>query len=108
LCLQIDGWIAVENDAVPALVIETTTAVRDVFAVVREAPSGGPLELNVKTETGIYCRLSFAAGERASNVVSGFDSAPLVEGSRLSLDVVSVPGAVGQTPGQDLTVTIRL
>ncbi len=108
LCLQVNGWLAAENDAVPPLVVESTTAVRDVFAVVREGPSGGPLEVNVKTETGVYCRLSIPEGERDSNVVSGFDLTPLPEGARLTLDVVSVPSAAQQTPGQDLTVTIRL
>jgi hypothetical protein len=106
--LQVDGWLAVEDDAVPELVVEETTAVRDVFAVVREAPAGAPIEVHLKKNGDLYCTLTIPAGATISNAVSGFDMAPLEQGARLTIDVTAVPQAADQTPGQDLTVTIRL
>ncbi len=41
LSMQVEGYLAIQTDAAPPLVIEATEAMRDIFAVVGEAPSGG-------------------------------------------------------------------
>jgi hypothetical protein len=43
-----------------------------------------------------------------SNVVSGFGLPPLAGDARLTLDVMAVGQGADNTPGRDLTVTIRL
>ncbi len=41
LSIQVEGYLAIQTDAAPPLVMETAYAARDIFAVVAEAPSGG-------------------------------------------------------------------
>jgi hypothetical protein len=90
------------------LVIEDAHAARDIFAVVREAPSGGAIELEVTQDGSAYCTVTIADADTISNVVDGFGLVPLAAGARLDLNVTSVPTATGTLPGRDLTLTIRL
>lgn len=45
LSIQVEGYLAIQTDAAPPLVLEDSHAPRDIFAVVREAPTGGPVQL---------------------------------------------------------------
>ncbi len=108
LSIQVEGYLAVQNDAAPPLVIENTHAVRDIFAVVREAPSGGSISLQLRQGSTVYTTLSIADGATLSNVVGGFGLLPLAALANLSIDILSVPTASGTLPGRDLTVTVRL
>jgi hypothetical protein len=108
LSLQVEGYLATQTDAVPPLVIETTEAVRDIFAVVGQAPSGGPAHLQLRQGSTVYCALTIADGTTTSASVNGFGLPPLVSGSLMSLDILSVPGAADTLPGRDLTVIVRL
>jgi hypothetical protein len=89
-------------------VIQNTHAMRDVFAVVGEAPTAEPIEMDVRQDGQVYCRLTIPAGSTYSNVVNGFGLPPLESGALVTLDIVSVPQANDAKPGRDLTVTIRL
>jgi hypothetical protein len=106
--MQVEGYLAIQTDAVPPLVIEATQAVRDIFAVVGEAPSGGDVQLQLRHGTTVYCTLTIADGATVSASVNGFGLPALVANSRMSLDILSVPGAADTLPGRDLTVIIRL
>ena len=106
--IQVDGYLAVQTAAAPALVIDQTHAARDIFAVVREAPAGGAVELRLRQNAETYCTLTIPAGQTMSNVVHGFGLPPLAQGAQLNLDVLSVPSAANTLPGRNLTVTIRL
>lgn len=108
LSIQVEGYLAIQTDAAAPLVIEDSHAPRDIFAVVREAPNGGPIQLKVRQNSTLYCALTIADGAVISNLVSGFGLPPLVARSQVSLDIVAVPGAANTLPGRDLTVTIRL
>ncbi len=108
LSIQVEGYLATQTDAAPALVIENARAARDIFAVVRQAPSGGPIQLSLRMGSTSYVDLTIADGAIVSNTVSGFGLPPLASGDRLALDIVSVPSAADTLPGRDLTVTIRL
>jgi hypothetical protein len=108
LSLQVEGYLATQTDAVPPLVIEATEAARDIFAVVGEAPSGGPVQLQLRQGTAVYCTLTIADGATISTSVSGFGLPPLIASSLMRLDILSVPGAANTLPGRDLTVIIRL
>jgi hypothetical protein len=108
MSIQVQGYLAIQSSAAPALVIEDSHAARDIFAVVREAPDGGAVELQLRQDDTVYCTLTIADGATISNVVSGFGLPALAADGRLNLDITSVPTSAGTLPGRDLTVTIRL
>jgi hypothetical protein len=108
LSIQTQGYLAIQTGATPPLVIEDSHAVRNISAVVREAPRGGAIEMRVRQDSSTYCSLTIADGETISNVVDGFGLAPLAVNAQLDLDITSVPTAAGTLPGRDLTVTIKL
>jgi hypothetical protein len=108
IALQVDGYLAVQTDATPPFTVESSHAVRDIFATVREAPQGGPIQLRVRQNSTTYCTLTIPTGATVSSSVGGFGLPPLASGNQVSLDIVSVPGAANTLPGRDLTVTIRL
>jgi hypothetical protein len=106
--IQVEGYLAAQTGAAPALVIDSSIAIRDVFAVVSEAPSGGPVTLQLRQGSTVYCTLTIADGATQSNVVNGFGLPPLASNAQVNLDITSVPTASNSLPGQDLTVIIRL
>lgn len=108
LTVQVEGYLAVQHSAAPALIVEQGHSVRDIFAVIQEAPAGGNVELMVRQDGQPYCSLTIRAGERASSVVSGRQLGPLREKASLTLDIISVPVGPGTFPGKDLTLIIRL
>jgi hypothetical protein len=109
LSIQVDGYLAIQNDAAPPLVIEDSHAPRDIFAVVGEAPDGGDIELQLRQGSTVYCTLTIPDGETSpASAVPGFGLPPLVSGSQLNLDITSVAGDANTLPGRDLTVIIRL
>ncbi|MBV8844426.1 MAG: hypothetical protein JO307_16585, partial [Bryobacterales bacterium] len=108
LSIQVEGYLAIQTNAAPPLVIDTTEAARDIFAVVGAAPSGAPVQLQLRQGSTVYCTLTIADGATNSNVVSGFGLPPLSADAALSLDILSVPTAANTVSAQDLTVTIRL
>ena len=108
LSIQVEGYLAIHSDVAPPLVIEETHCARDISAVVREAPLGAPIELRLRQNGDEYCRLLIPAGALISNVVTGLGLPPLMAGSQINLDALSVPQGGSGTPGRDLTVTIRL
>jgi hypothetical protein len=106
--IQVEGYLAIQTDAAPPLVIEAAHAARDISAVVAEAPSGGPVQLQLRQGSIVYCTLTIADGATTSNLVDGFGLTPLAAGSLLSLDILSVPSAADTLPGNNLTVTVRI
>ena len=108
LNLQVEGYLGVQTDAVPPYVMEAAFAIRDVSAVVLDAPSGGAVTVQVRSGSTIFAALTIPDGQTVSNTVDGFGLAPLASGAQIHLDVTAVPGGSGTLSGQDLTVTIRL
>jgi len=105
--IQVQDWLAIQTEAAPALVVQESHSLRDVFAVVREAPAGGHIELHLRLDDYVFAVLTIPDGATASNVVNGFGLKPLAVGGRINLDIVAVPQAADSLPGRDLTVTIR-
>jgi len=102
--IQVDGFLAVDPSAAPALVVEAAHSVGDIYAVLGTA-ADATVELQLNVNGAAYCQLLFAAGEIVSNDVTGQSLPPLAEGDQITLAVQSV----GQTyPGADLTVILRL
>jgi hypothetical protein len=108
LTMQVEGYLAIQTGAAPPIVIQQTHGVRDIFAVVGEAPALAPVEMRLMVDGLEYAALTIPASSTISNVVSGFGLPPLAEMARLTLDIISVGQTFDSTPGRDLTVTIRL
>jgi hypothetical protein len=102
--IQVDGYLAVDQVAAPALVTDAAHSVRDVFAVLGTS-ADQPVQLQLNVNGTLYCQLTIPPGLLVSNSVDGSILSPLASGAQITLSIVSV----GQTyPGADLTVLIRL
>jgi hypothetical protein len=103
--IEVEGFLAIENGVAPDLLIEASHTVRDIYAVVRQAPSESPIDLRLNQNGTVYCTLTIPAGAVIASSQDGWLLPPLVSGARVTLDIT----AVGQTnPGSDLTLIIRL
>jgi len=102
--IQVDSFLAVDQFAAPALVVDASHSVRDVFAILGTA-ADATVNLQLDLNGACWCQLSFSAGAIVSTTVDGFGLPVLTAGAQLTLSVLSV----GQTyPGADLTVIVRL
>lgn len=108
LTIQVEGPLAIQANAAPPLVVENTCSVRDVYAVVQDAPSGAPVTMQVTQNGQVYCELTIPTGATISNVVNGFALGPLSAQALIGLNITSVVQTANTTPGGNLTVTIRL
>jgi hypothetical protein len=106
--IQVEGPLAIQTNAAPLLSVESAHSVRDVYAVVKDAPTAAPIQLRVTQNGAPYCQLTIPAGAVASNIVDGFALGPLAAKAQVGLDITSVAQTADSTPGRDLTVTIRL
>jgi hypothetical protein len=102
--IQVGGYLAVQQNAAPPLMVEASHAARDVRASVTEAPLETPITLTLWQGSDVYTALTIPAGQTTSNVVDGTTLQTLTGGSTLRLDVTGVGLSA---PGRDLTVTIR-
>jgi hypothetical protein len=102
---QIEGVVAILDDAVPPLSVQENFSIRDLYAEVKAAPAGAAIQVRIKQEGVEIAACTISDGEFASDAVNGAELPVLTAGATLSLDIL----AVGTTyPGRDLTVTIRL
>jgi hypothetical protein len=102
--IQVDGFLAVDQSAAPALVMDASHAVREIYAVLGTA-ADAPVQLQLNVNGSSYCLLTFAASTSVSSSVAGNAVPPLTAGSQVTLSILTV----GQVyPGADLTVLIRL
>jgi hypothetical protein len=102
--MQVSGFLAVDGSAAPAVVVEASHAVKDVYAVLGTA-ADAEVRVEVRVEGAAYCTLTFLPGAMLSDGADGNGLPPLLSGSKVTIAVV----AVGQSlPGADLTVIIRL
>ena len=102
---QVEGLLAVLNDAVPTVSIQENLSVRDVYASLKAAPTGADVQLRINQDGALFTTLSIVDGQVVSAPVHGAELPVLQSGSNLTLDI----SAVGTTfPGRDLTVTIRV
>src|SRR5262249_51273580 len=81
--IEVEGFLAVENAAAPDLVIEAKHTVRDVYAVVRQAPSESPVQIRLNQNGNVYCALTIPAGALISNSQDGTLLPPLESGARV-------------------------
>jgi hypothetical protein len=106
IMLQVPGYLAVQDGAVPTLDPGATYSVRDVYAYVDTAPAGTTaLTMEVAVNGQNYCALTIAAGSTQSNSVDGATLSALRAGQKIGLSIQTVGD---QAPGSDLTVVIRV
>ena len=108
LSIQVEGYPGIQSDVAPPLVVEESHSVRDIFAVVRGAPEGAPIQMRLRQNADVYCLLAIPVGATVSNVVNGFGLPPLVAGAQIRMDITSVAQGGQGSPGRDLTATVRL
>jgi hypothetical protein len=102
--LEVEGYLAVDAIATPAIVVEASHAVRDVFAVLGSV-ADVDVQLRLNVDGATWCTLTVPAGQAASPAADGLALGALAAGSKVTLSVLTV----GSTyPGTDLTVLIRL
>jgi hypothetical protein len=112
--LQVNGYLATQQNAAPPLVVEAGHAVRDIRATVSQPASGYDVAAQVLQNGVAYGSvLIIPSGTTTSSaIMKGAALPPLLEGSILTIDVTLNLATVlppnGPSPGRDLTVTIRL
>ncbi|MEO8596698.1 MAG: phage tail protein [Candidatus Solibacter sp.] len=102
--IQADGYLAVDERVAPALIVEASHSVRDIFAVLGSA-ADAEVRIRVDVDGAQYCVLSIPAGMTVSAAADGAEAGPLAAGAKLTVAVLSV-GRV--FPGTNLTVLVRL
>jgi hypothetical protein len=110
--LQVNGFIATQQNAAPPMIVESSHAVRDIRATLTQPSAGFTVSIDLLQNSTLYCSLEIASGSTSSeSIASGLGLPPLVEDASLTMNV-SVSPVQGFTspprPGRDLTVTIRL
>jgi len=110
--LQINGYLATQQNAAPALLVQATHAIRDMRVTLNQPASGYDIVVEVLQNGVLYgSALTIPSGESSSSVVDGVYFAPLLEDALLTLNIalnsVTTTSATGVSPGRDLTVTIR-
>lgn len=108
IMLQVSGFLTIQTSAAPPVVVEQARAIRDVFAVVDEAPVGVPLVVRLRRNSEELCQLTIPPEGNVSNSVDGLSLPALGAMDRISLDIVSLGVGEGTFPGRNLTVSVRL
>ena len=102
---QVEALLAILNDAVPAVSVQDALSIRDVYASVKQAPTGSAIQLQVNQDGVPVTALSIADGQTVSVPINGAGLPVLQAGSNLTLDILAVGSGF---QGTDLTVTIRV
>ena len=102
---QITGFLAIQTNAAPAVIVDADRSVRDIYAIVNTAPAGAPIAIQITRNGVLYVSLQIPDGAATSNVVNGFGLTALRAGDQLNVNI----GGVGTTvPGSDLNLILRL
>ncbi len=109
---QVSGFVTNQQNAAPMVVVEAAHAVRDIRATITQPPLGYAIGIELLQNGTPYCGLTINSGSLTSTpVVDGLSLLPLSEDATLTMNTSLTPvqGFTGSaSPGQDLTVTIRL
>jgi hypothetical protein len=112
--LQVNGYLATQQNASPPLVVETSHAIRDIRATVNQPSNGYDIVVQVLQGGLQFASLTIPSGTSISSaIVKGANLPPLLEGALLTINVAlnlsaTSSASIGVSPGRDLTVTIRL
>ncbi len=102
---QVEGLLAILDDAVPGVSVQDNFSIRDLYAEVKTPPAGAEIQVRVKQDGVEVAACTIGAGETVGVAVNGAELPVLSAGATLTLDILAVGTAY---PGRDLTVTIRI
>jgi hypothetical protein len=107
LLLQVPGYLAISDNAVPPVKTDRLRVVHDVYAEVNEAPQGNPVRVLLLVDGAAYGELVIEPGQTVSDSISGWNRPALRDGAAIGLRVLGVGSPAAGSPGRDLTVAIR-
>jgi hypothetical protein len=107
MSMQVAGILGIQQNATPPLLVDASHEIRGVQAFLGTAASGGPIQLALLQDTTQLCTVTIPDGA-TSGTADAQPSSPLIAGSLLSLNVLTVPAGTGTSPGRDLTLAILL
>ena len=102
---QITGYLAIQTNAAPSIIVDADRSVRDIYGIVNTAPAGTAIVMQINRNGALYGTVQIPAGATVSNVVDGFGLPALRAGDLLSLNIAGVGTSL---PGSDLTLILRL
>jgi hypothetical protein len=102
---QISGYLAIQTNAAPSVIVDADRSVRDIYGIVNTAPTGAAIVLQINLNGVSYATVQIPADATISNVQGGFGLPALRGGDLLSLSITGVGTTV---PGSDLTLVMRL
>ena len=102
---QISGYLAIQTNAAPAVIVDADRSVRDIYAIVNTPPTGAAVILQINRNGAAYATVQIPDGATISNVQGGFGLPALRAGDLLFLSITAVGTTV---PGSDLTLVMRL
>jgi hypothetical protein len=105
--LQASGVLSVERDAANSVSTDRVRIVRDIQARVDSAPSGGSITVEVKANGNPVATLTVSEGTIESKAFCPPGTLALAEGTKLNLDITSVPQGLNTFSGKNLSVQIR-
>jgi hypothetical protein len=109
--LQVNGYLATQQNAAPPLLVEASHAVRDIRLTLSQPPAGYVLTVDLLQNGSEYCQLIYDPSQAVpTSVIDGTDLAPVIEGSLLTININLTMISnydLAFNPGNDLSVTIR-
>jgi hypothetical protein len=109
--LQVNGYLATQQNAAPPLVVEATHAVRDIRMSLTQPPTGYIVTVDLLQNGVEYCELVYDSTQTPpTSVIDGTNLPPLQESATLTVNitVTLIPNYQNAlNPGNDLTVTVR-
>jgi len=107
LVLQTSGVLSIEQDAANSISTDRVRIVRDIQAFVDSAPSGGSLDVVVKANGVPIAALVVPSSAVQSGTFVPVGTLALAEGSKVNVDITSVPQGTNTYSGKNLSVQIR-
>jgi hypothetical protein len=109
--LQVNGYLATQQNAAPPLVVEAKHAVRDIRMSLTQPPTGYVITVDLLQNGSEFCQLVYDPSQATPTaVIDGTNLPPVLEYAVLTLNitVTLIPNYdLALNPGNDLTVTVR-
>jgi hypothetical protein len=107
LILQVSGVLSLERDAANSVSIDRVRVVRDIQAFVDSSPSGGGIAVVVKANGNPVATVTVPGGAVQSGSFVPTGTLALAEGTKVNIDITSVPQGSNTFSGKNLSLQIR-
>jgi hypothetical protein len=107
IVLQTSGVLSIERDAANSVSTDRVRIVRDIQAFVDEAPTGDQLDVVVKANGTPIATLVVPSSAVQSGAFIPAGTLALAEGTKVNIDISSVPQGANTFSGKNLSVQIR-